>query len=146
MSTATQMVKNIDTQVTLPVLMRELDHIQAIIGRYDTFFFLMKQLCFGAVSTLIVFGLNKQFSSHMYIYVIPTVFYLFEYMFRYWFWSGFILRVLKIEKFLNEEVAQIRLYALNDTSPVIPRIMMSFKPFDIVFYAGVAAIVAIFGP
>jgi hypothetical protein len=124
----------IDTQVVLPVLLKELDHIQAIIGRYDTFFFLMKQLCLGAIFAIVGVYLNKPFDGLGFLIGMPLLFYIFEYMFRYSFWSGFIIRVLEIEKFLNCSVNEIRLYKLNASYPVWPRARLTFKTFDLIFY------------
>lgn len=36
------------------ITLKELDHIQAIIGRFDTLFFLMKQVCLATMAAVFV--------------------------------------------------------------------------------------------
>jgi hypothetical protein len=128
----------IDTQVVLPVLLKELDHIQAIIGRYDTFFFLMKQLCLGAIFALLGVYLNKPFGGLGFLLVVPLLFYMFEYAFRCSFWSAFIFRVFEIEKFFNGHTNNITLYVLKTSHPVWSRARLAFKWFDLIFYLTLA--------
>ncbi len=118
---------DIDTQVVLPILLKELDHIQGIVGRFDNFFFLMKQVCLGGISAIVVVYLTKPFNGLGWLLALPLLFYIFEYFFRYSYWSGYILRILEIEAFLNNGVKNIGLYRLRYSRPIWLRAKKSFK-------------------
>lgn len=94
----------------------------------------MKQLCLGAVFAVVGVYLNKPFDGLGFLIVIPLVFYIFEYAFRYSFWSAFIFRVLEIERFLNGDCTTVRLYCLNARRPALRRAQLAFKLFDVIFY------------
>ena len=129
-------INEIDDRFVLPVLLKELDHIQAIIGRYDTFFFLLKQLCLASIFAIIGAYLSKPFDGLGLLVFVPIIFYAFDYAFRCAFWSGFIVRVIEVESFLNGCLKTTRLYSLNERVPFAKRARLAMKLFDAVFYLG----------
>jgi hypothetical protein len=136
------------------LLYKELNHIQAILGRYDTFFFLMKQLCATAVFLSIAEHLKhpEYFSStrnHSHlpfwkVVFIPGFFLVTEYFFRLFHWSGYIARLGTLRTSLNKgELPQCIYVIKEDINFRKPRwckrlrehVSTSFKAFDwLVFY------------
>lgn len=136
---------HIDKEIELPILEKELDHIQSIIGRYDNFFFLMKQICLGAILASIGAYFTKPFDGSGYLIVVPIAFFMFEYSFRCAFWSNFIFRVLDIEKYFSKNYrGNIDLYKINAHYPLAKRMVASFKIFDAVFYFSIIIFLCIF--
>ena len=133
--------QKIDTDVALPVLLKELDHIQAIIGRYDTFFFLMKQLCLGAITAAFGIFLASPFDGVGLLVGVPAFFYTMDYGFRIAFWASYIMRVIEIEDYLHGEVLSTELYCLNKKRSFCSRVAKAFKFYDIFFYLVLAAVI-----
>ena len=135
---------NIDKDVDLTILLKELDHIQAIIGRYDTFFFLMKQVCLASVFGILGVFLTKTFGGVGYVALIPALFYLYEFGFRCAYWSEFIFRALDVESALNSGVRPEKVYVLNAKRGFRPRAKRAFTLFDLLFYVSLVLLLFIF--
>ncbi len=140
---SSKQTKRIDTDIDLPVLLKELDHIQAIVGRYDTFFFLMKQVCFASVFVILAAYLNKPFSGIGFVTTIPILFYVYEYFFRCFYWSEFIFRLVEIQDILNQRIKLNKLYALTSKHGRFCKAKHAFKVFDTLFYVLLAVLLSI---
>ena len=123
------------------IIMKELDHIQAILGRLDTFFFLMKQVCLaGMVAIFATAVTNKLRIVPWFIFSIPLVFLAIESNFRFFYWVGYVRRIEEIRSYLNGEAADLpRLYVIKS-----PRNWATWcraiKRFDLVYYGSWAVV------
>lgn len=119
------------------IRLRELDHIQAILGRYDQFFFLMKQitiLAFGFLMRPLKFGFSQPYG----FVALTIIFLLFEWVFRAAYWVPMYMRIQALAEDLNEKDSfEAQLYALNHAADVglASRLCMSLKLFDVAFYS-----------
>jgi hypothetical protein len=151
------------TQTSAPLpdakelLLKELDHIQAILARYDTFFFLMKQLCATAVFVSIVEFLKHQKPPAKLpmpfwtVAGIPLFFLATEYFFRLFHWSGYILRLGTLRDSINNRETPQCMYVIKDeiniTKPgglkrLREHAWKSVKAFDwLVFYPTLIVVV-----
>lgn len=123
------------------LILRELDHIQAIVARYDQFFFLNKQLCIGAFGFVIAASLKDELELAHYLPYVPIAFYAVELLFRWRFLSSYLLRIRELKYRLRGQYAEqypkneFKLY--NVTASVKDykrRRKYTFKVFDGVFY------------
>jgi hypothetical protein len=127
----------------LTILLKELDHIQAILARYDTFFFLMKQLCATAVFISIGEFLKHETSTAKLsipfwaVAGIPFFFLIVEYCFRLFHWSGYISRLKLVRASMKKGTTPERMYVIKETRDACE----SVKPFDFVFYGLILLIV-----
>lgn len=121
------------------ITLKELDHIQAILGRFDTFFFLMKQLCATAVFvTFIQYVKCPKFCILMAL-GIPIFFWFSELTFKIAHWSGYILRVKCIQNSINSGYmpALRKLYLIKekrDSKNLYKRFRQSVNWFDCIYY------------
>lgn len=125
------------------ITLKELDHIQAILSRFDTFFFLMKQVCLASMAAVFATSVaNKLRIIPWFIVVIPFVFLAIESNFRFFYWVRYITRVEEIRRYLNGETNLPRLYVIKS-----PRNEATWcraiKRFDLIYY-GTWAVVAFF--
>jgi hypothetical protein len=99
------------------VILKQLDHIQAIVGRFDTFFFLMKQLCATAVFASIWEYIKRTPQQRPPIMIweyvpllvgIPLFFCITEYLFRFFHWSGYILRLDEIREDIRPDAYSVK--------------------------------------
>ncbi len=131
------------------LIMKELDHIQAILGRFDTFFFLMKQVCLAGMAAIFATAVtNKLRVVPWFIFLIPLVFLAIETSFRFFYWAGYVRRIKEIRDHLNrgnnESRNQFRLYMMKSPSrPPTSRDAWCPEGFDLVYY-GLWAAVALF--
>ena len=131
---------DIDKEVVLPIVLKELDHLQAIVGRYDTFLFLMKQISLATVFAAIGSYLSKPYESIRFLIAIPLIFFLFEYSFRCTYWAPFIERILEIERFFQAATPGFTVYRLNIKIPLWRGVGKALKLYDVLFY-GIMAVV-----
>lgn len=134
------------------VILKELDHIQAIMGRFDTFFFLMKQVFFAGMVTWVVEEAKD--SSRLrtyYILVVPLIFLIMEISFRFFYWTRYARRIERIRDHLQGKIAlpDSGLYEIaeprrNSWSNLwdARRLRHSLQFFDFIYY-GAWAIVAV---
>jgi hypothetical protein len=126
------------------IILKELDHIQAIMARFDTFFFLMKQVCLAGITAL--FGIsasNKLKVIPFFIWIIPLVFWMLEASFRFAYWTRYVDRVATIKEYLQGKTRRIELYVIVE--PQGPLMDMErwrsvFLPFDKLYYVVWAAL------
>lgn len=129
------------------ILLKELDHIQAILARYDTFFFLMKQLCATAVFIVFINHSPQPAKPEPLpiaaVIVIPIFFFITEYGFRFFHWSGYILRLASVRKCINSGDIPQCIYVIKETDAAKKRFYMSWKRFDCLFYGIIILIIAL---
>jgi hypothetical protein len=114
------------------ICLRELDHLQAIVGRYDQFFFWYKNICLLGIGG----GVALRAAGHFELWPVaflPLLFFIAECTFRQVYWRKFISRIREIADYLNRNsTSPFRLYALASAeaeSGSFP------KAYDILFYA-----------
>jgi hypothetical protein len=119
------------------LLLKELDHLQSIVGRSDNFFSLTKQLCLGSVGYLFFqySGSDKQ----LYLALVPLAFFAMEVTYRYAYWSKHLLRIAEIRGVLiagtSESVTPAHLYKMIPIEENVCRRMgMTIKYYDLFFY------------
>ena len=84
------------------ITLKELDHIQAIIGRFDTLFFLMKQVCLATMAAVFVAPTSPKLNFVLYhSWMIPILFLIFEISFRFFYWLRYVMRKEEIAKYIN---------------------------------------------
>jgi hypothetical protein len=126
-----------DQSIFSQFVLKELDHIQAIIGRYDTFYFLMKQICIGGIFAIVALTPDRSRGLTWFAIIIPPVFFVIEYCFRFFYWSIFVLRLHEIERFIHSGSLSFMPYDLNTTilsHNIASRLAISFQKFDVVYY------------
>ena len=95
------------------IILKELDHIQAIMARFDTFSFIMKQVCLAAISALLLMSTNNKFRLVLLvIWIVPLMFFMLEVHFRFAYWRRYVDRVDTIKKYLQGDPAPITLYVI----------------------------------
>jgi hypothetical protein len=122
-------------------LMKELDHIQAILGRYDSFFFWIKQVSVaGIVGALGIFvsALHKgngQTKCYVYgITIIPLVFFMMDYGFRFAYWTKYVARFRTIRMCLEQSKIPSCRYQIRERVPFCQRARDAFQCFDLYWY------------
>jgi hypothetical protein len=120
------------------LLLKELDHLQSAVGRYDNFFFLAKQLCFGSAGYLLL--QSNSSSRNLYLIVVPIIFYAMELGFRYTMWSWYLSRIREIRRLLlaKDDLVSLdndNIYRMSPAgSSVGYRLNRSLQPYDFWFY------------
>ena len=132
------------------VTLKELDHIQAIMGRFDTFFFLMKQVFLAGMGAWFIdFVKYDGKLSTYWILLVPLVFLMLEINFRFWYWTRYAKRAATIRDHLQKrplpeinlyEIAEPRHNSFCDVGDV-GRWCRSVQHFDLIYY-GIWAIAA----
>jgi hypothetical protein len=119
------------------LLLKELDHIQAILARYDTFFFLMKQLCATAVFACILgHAASSPKASRQLAQARAATFncdsyshllFIADYCFRWLYWSGYITRLNSVRNAIDHSTTPGRIYVIKEGTNAVA----SVKLFDI---------------
>lgn len=126
------------------IILKELDHIQAIMARFDTFSFLMKQVCLVGIGGLVsISASNKLKTFPFYICIVPVMFLVLEVSFRYFYWTRYVDRVETIRKYLQCKCKSptIELYEIVKPPKSYcykarwARWWKAFKLFDILYYS-----------
>jgi hypothetical protein len=122
------------------LLLKELEHIQAILGRYDTFFFVSKNVFVAAISTIILYYTREGTNGPKLLALSPFIIigaFLTEYLFRYFYWSGYILRIRTIRGLLQRPFFSLskKLSILKEDGPCRERLKEAFQFFDALFYS-----------
>jgi hypothetical protein len=131
-----------------PIVLKELDHIQVIIGRFDTFFFLMKQVSLAGMATFFVASMSdKSRTLTHWIFVIPLVFLMLEYSYRFSYWTRYVSRVEKIRGHLQGTVPSLSTYQIVERGRFWDgaRWRRSIKSYDIFFYVTWAVVAFLAG-
>jgi hypothetical protein len=118
----------------LNILMKELDHIKAIVGRFDTFFFFMKNICPAGIFAIFSLYITNPFTGLWLIIFIPPIFLLFDVAFRFQYWTSYVERVRVIREALNNGNLSIRLYEITSKSLLRRRLCKSLKLYDFLYY------------
>jgi hypothetical protein len=121
------------------LLLKELDHLQAVVGRYDSFFFLAKQLCLAAIAYLIFQYQSPAAEKNPYLIMLPFVFFLMEISFRFTYWAWSILRIGQVRELLLgndvESAADCEIYRMAPTEDDVGyRFQRSLQQYDMWFY------------
>lgn len=128
------------------IILKELDHIQAIMARFDTFFFLMKQVCLAGIAGLLaVSAANKLRIVPFLIWLVPLVFFILEVGFRFSYWSRYVDRVATIRDYIQSNTPNIELYVIVKPQKSYcdkARWFSVLKFFDMLYY-GVWTILAL---
>jgi hypothetical protein len=131
------------------IILKELDHIQVILGRFDTFFFLMKQVCLAGIAAVFAASVaGKLKIIPLLIFVIPIVFLLMEISFRFCYWTRYVDRIETIRRYIQGDGPCIRPYVIVEKRGMIcdkPRWCRSVKIFDIIYYLTWAVVSLIAG-
>jgi hypothetical protein len=119
------------------LLLKELDHLQSIVGRCDTFFYLTKQLCLGSCGYLFLQYNDPE--KYTYLALVPVAFFAMEVAYRYTYWSNHLLRIREIRNVLIARTSDH--LAPDEVYIMIPkkknycwRLVMTIKPYDLFFY------------
>ena len=120
------------------ICLRELDHLQAILGRYDQFFFWSKNICLLAVGGGIVLVTEGHFAYGL-LWPLPILFGIADISFRRCFWTSKVERVHEIAEHLNgtHMNSTFVYYALRAKT----RTSDTVKLYDLLFYAGTLIVV-----
>jgi hypothetical protein len=122
----------------LEIVLKELDHLQNIVGRYDQFFFILKQVMIVSFGAILAFAYDKKRAEVVLLAVLASlVFFGFEFAFRIFHWAPKIRRIIDVSLYLQGKSTDFVLYDLNNEKyrSTHDSFKMSKKPFDIVFYA-----------
>jgi hypothetical protein len=114
-----------------------LDHVQAIIGRFDNFFYLSKQVCLAAFGYL---AIHTDHNFDKYIIILPVLFFLMGESYRFFYWSKYVLRVHEIRKDINNGsgLYEYRISPLVDN--ITWRYYKSVQPYDVLFYGALLSL------
>ncbi|HME25742.1 MAG TPA: hypothetical protein VKI44_31160 [Acetobacteraceae bacterium] len=122
------------------IILKELDHIQAIMARFDTFSFIMKQVCLAAISALLLISASSKFRLFpLFIWLVPLVFFMLEVHFRFAYWGRYVDRVDTMKKYLQGTFSSIELYVIVKPQRDYSywdktRWCSAVKPFDVHYY------------
>ncbi len=110
-------------------------------GRYDTFFFVAKNVYFTAIAAILLDYAKTHRPSLLAL--APGMALIFcgtEYLFRYFYWSGYIVRVEQIRKSIKHPILFQRNYLLK----VGQDFGKSFHFFDLIYYLVPGAIILMY--
>lgn len=121
------------------IILKELEHIQAIVGRFDTFFFLMKQVCLAGMAAIFTVSADKGLRiTPCLVVLVPLTFLVIESCFRFCYWTRYVRRIDDIALELNGGSPLLKLYEISAPRPSIRDGTVwckAIQPFDIFYYA-----------
>jgi hypothetical protein len=124
------------------ISLKELDHLQAMVARYDQFFFVNKQLSLTAFGAVLYAYLIVGKPVAWLMPFIPISFFFIEFAFRYQYWSKRIFRIREVRQFLQGNSNGVfQVYAVSATADdPRRRFWESLKAYDLLIYAGMLII------
>lgn len=128
--------KDLTTQLSREdhILLKNLDHNQAMLARYDQFFFWSKGICLASIGGAVA-NINHIVDFKA-IFIIPVFFFFVDFLFRLNYWLPKVDRVEDISKIFNKEVSEDKnIYVVNVRRECQrERIWKCMKGYDLWYY------------